>query len=151
MWRQRVSFLTIRMVLNHMLLPRSYISSLSIIKYRTAKFCNTAYMVEVELWQCCVQNDQLNPHCLWLISQVRCCSIFIHDVYVDWNITEINYSPKCYFGRLWDYIWGYAPYRKQMISFPWSSKCLNAYCHRTPTHLMAKQSITWKYIHLICP
>ena len=30
------------------------------------------------------------------------CSIFIHDVYVDLNIPVISYSPKCYYGHLWD-------------------------------------------------
>ena len=32
------------------------------------------------------------------------CRIYIHDVYVDWNIPCINYSLKCYYGRLWDFI-----------------------------------------------
>ena len=30
------------------------------------------------------------------------CSIFIHDVYVDLNIPVISYSPKRYYGHLWD-------------------------------------------------
>ena len=34
------------------------------------------------------------PQLLWFISQVICCSIYIHDVYVDWNVQYISYSSK---------------------------------------------------------
>ena len=30
-------------------------------------------------------------------------------MYVDWNVPCISYSLKCYYGRLWDFIWWYAP------------------------------------------
>ena len=64
-----------------------------------------------------LRNEQINP--LWFISKVRCCSIFIHDVYIDWYVPYITYSPKCYLGRLLDFIWWYAPcnYNKYTYTF----------------------------------
>ena len=44
------------------------------------------------------------PHFLWFISNVRCSILFIHDVYVDWNVPCINYGPICYYGRLWVFL-----------------------------------------------
>ena len=39
-----------------------------------------------------LRNEQLNPpppHCLWFITKVRCCSIYIHNVYVHLNVSVI--------------------------------------------------------------
>ena len=60
---------------------------------------------------CYLGNGWLSLYFLWFISKVRCCSIYIHDVYVDWNVPCISCSPKCYYGHLWDCIWWYAPYK----------------------------------------
>ena len=68
---------------------------------------------------CCLRNELLipRPHqFLWFILRVRCCSVYIHDVYVDWNISCIKYSPKCCYGHLWDFIWQYTPSRYLMFS-----------------------------------
>ena len=39
----------------------------------------------------------------------------IPDVYVNWNVPYISYNPKCYYGRLWDFIWSYAPIKNYTI------------------------------------
>ena len=46
---------------------------------------------------------------LWCISRMRCCNIYIHGLYVDWNIPCISYSSKCSNGHLWNFIWWYTP------------------------------------------
>ena len=35
--------------------------------------------------------------------------IYIDDVYVDQNVPCVSYSSKCYYGRLWYFIWWYTP------------------------------------------
>ena len=43
---------------------------------------------------CYLRNDQLNPPFSVIYFKGRCSSIYINDVYVDWNIPCISYSPK---------------------------------------------------------
>ena len=38
-----------------------------------------------------------------VIYRILFGGIYIYDVYVDWNIPCISYSPKCYYGRVWDF------------------------------------------------
>ena len=68
------------------------------------------------------------PLVLWFISNVRCCSIFIHDVYVDWNVPCINYSPKYYYDHLWDFIWWYASCMHILLCYPYFFFCVCANC-----------------------
>ena len=44
------------------------------------------------------------------------CSIYFSVVYVNWNIC-ISYSPKCYYGYLWDFIWRSAPGWYKLLLF----------------------------------
>ena len=55
----------------------------------------------VEDTTCYLRNEQLNP----LFSVIS----FKGDGYVDWSVPCINYRPKCYYGRLWSFIWYLAP------------------------------------------
>ena len=57
------------------------------------------------------------PLFLWFISKVRFCSIYVHDVYVDWNVPCISYGPKCCCGRLRDFILWYATLRINLSMF----------------------------------
>ena len=64
---------------------------------------------------CHLRNEQLNPHIFCeLFQKWGAVIFFIHDVYVGWNVPYINYSPKWYYGRLWDFIWWYAPYKQHL-------------------------------------
>ena len=60
---------------------------------------------------------------IYFKSKVRCCSIFIRVCILKRSM----YSPKCHYGRLWDFIWWYAT-RSQVSNIPqfclWSmTKC----------------------------
>ena len=49
---------------------------------------------------------------------------FISIIYIDWNVLCISYSPQCYYGRLWDFIWWNAPY---MLNIQWTLHKLHKY------------------------
>ena len=65
------------------------------------------------------------PHFLWFISNVGCCSIYIHDVYVDWNIPGISYSPKC---LLWSTIGFY------LVVCTWKARDNRTFVHLGHKH-----------------
>ena len=87
------------------------------------------------------------PHFLWIISNVRYCSIlfFIHDVYVDWNATKVDYG--ILFGDMHtvgnrDSIPEQTSYPERCLSFPAITKKMSdAHDSRTD---VASISSYWK-------